>query len=446
SKKATDEAAVTRKWRQHDIIAKSQRADVWPEWLGEDREPEDFFELFFDVEVISLIADQSIKYAVEKGQTQFIISENEFKIFLAILLISGYCCYPRRRMYWECAADVHQAGIANAMSRNRFEEILRFFHVCDNSNLDQSDKFAKIRPLWSLLNSRWLKWFPGDGNLSVDESMCPYFGRHSCKQHIHGKPISFGYKIWCLYTRLGYIIQGIPYQGDSTGNTYPDIGVGGSVVLNLVEALPSKHHLHFDNFFTSLKLLDSLQKKGHDGTGTIRANREEHAPLKNPKVMKNCKRGEYHQVTDVNSKITLVRYNDNNVVTVGSTFCGVQPIGQCKRWSKAEKKRITIDQPRCIVQYNENMGGVDRMDQNIASYRIGIRSKKWYWPLIGYAINTCVNNAWKLYRLTEQGKRDGLDLLGFTRRIVQTYLAKHALERQRPGRAPVPVKRRVENA
>ena len=28
------------------------------------------------------------------------------------------------------------------------------------------------------------------------------------------------------------------------------------------------------------------------------------------------------------------------------------------------------------------MGGVDRMDQNIDNYRMGVRLKKWWWPVL----------------------------------------------------------------
>jgi len=44
------------------------------------------------------------------------------------------------------------------------------------------------------------------------------------------------------------------------------------------------------------------------------------------------------------------------------------------------------------------MGGVDRLDKNIAQYRIGIRSRKWYWPIIAYLLQTAMHNAWILYR------------------------------------------------
>ena len=81
-----------------------------------------------------------------------------------------------------------------------------------------------------------------------------------------------------------------------------------------------------------------------------------------------------------------------------------------------------IDQPQCVMKYNEGMGGVDRLDQNIASYMIGHRSKKWWWPIFRFCIDLCVNNAFQLYR--HQNKISGpkkLDLLGFRRSIVDTY-------------------------
>ena len=61
------------------------------------------------------------------------------------------------------------------------------------------------------------------------------------------------------------------------------------------------------------------------------------------------------------------------------------------------------------------------MNQNISSYRINIRSKKWYWPLIAFLLNVTMNYAWQLYRLTPKGKEDDVDLLAFTRNVVQKY-------------------------
>lgn len=87
-------------------------------------------------------------------------------------------------------------------------------------------------------------FFPDEKNLCVDESILPYFGRYRGKQHMQGKPIRFGYKTWCLFTRLGYLIQSILYQGEKTGNTDSEVGVGESIVLNLVSKLPVTNDIY----------------------------------------------------------------------------------------------------------------------------------------------------------------------------------------------------------
>lgn len=48
-------------------------------------------------------------------------------------------------------------------------------------------------------------------NLNFDESMVEYYGRHGCKQFISGEPIRFDYKVWCLNTPSGYLVE--VYQG-----------------------------------------------------------------------------------------------------------------------------------------------------------------------------------------------------------------------------------------
>ena len=128
------------------------------------------------------------------------------KLFLAILLLSGYVPLPRRPMYWEANGDVHNIMVSGAMSLNRFSSIIGNIHFANTNVLDGNDKFAKVRPLLDSINAAWLANFHPEQMLSVDESMVPYYGRHGAKQYIHGKPIKFGYKIWVLATRLGYAV------------------------------------------------------------------------------------------------------------------------------------------------------------------------------------------------------------------------------------------------
>ena len=155
-------------------------------------------------------------------------------------------------MFWEQADDVVNAAVSSIMSLNRFAEILRYLHFADNLNLAPGDKMTKVRPLFDLINERYLKYWPVEQNLNVDESMIPYFGRNSSKQFIKGKPVRFGFKVWCLNTRLGYLVQCNPYQGKGP-YVEPQFGLGGSVVRFLLRKLPQLNYcLYIDNYFTSL--------------------------------------------------------------------------------------------------------------------------------------------------------------------------------------------------
>ena len=180
-----------------------------------------------------------------------------------------------------------------------------------------------------------------------------------------------------------------------------------------------------DNFFTSPELLRYLSSKGIAATGTVRANRMENAPLQDIAKMAKEKRGTSDVVTDVSSNVTAVRWKDNKIVNALSTFTGKEPIQLVKRFCKKEKKRVDIEQPNIINIYNKSMGGVDRMDQNIAAYMINLRSKKWWWPFFRFGIDVSVNNAYQLYRMRilNPGEKK-LDALGFRRAIVDAYYRK----------------------
>jgi len=70
---------------------------------------------------------------------------------------------------------------------------MKCLHFCDNSDINE-DGFYKVRPIFDNLNKGG-HWFTDGQAYSVDEVMIPYFGRHSAKQYIRGKPIRYGYKV-----------------------------------------------------------------------------------------------------------------------------------------------------------------------------------------------------------------------------------------------------------
>ena len=96
------------------------------------------------------------------------------------------------------------------------------FHLVDNRELENNlNKMAKVAPIYDTLNSALVQYGIFHKFLSVDESMVPYYGRHSCKMFIRGKPIRFGYKIWCLCGENDYSYHLSIYTGKSDNSVAP---------------------------------------------------------------------------------------------------------------------------------------------------------------------------------------------------------------------------------
>ncbi|XP_030747121.1 piggyBac transposable element-derived protein 3-like [Sitophilus oryzae] len=235
----------TYKWEKFDI--KNARLETeWPNFVlpSNNLSPIQLFENFFEKEIIDMFVFYTNNYAASKNKRSDITPE-EIKVFFGILLLSGYVSVPRRRMFWENSSDCHNNIVSNSMSRNRFEHILSNIHCCDNNNLDKNDRFAKVRPFFDKINSRFLDFAPIDEFHCVDEAMVPYFGRHGCKQFIRGKPLRYGYKLWVGASAIGYINWYEPYQGAKSEikDCYKNLGLVPSVVLEYTDVLRSKLQL-----------------------------------------------------------------------------------------------------------------------------------------------------------------------------------------------------------
>lgn len=273
--------------------------------------PVELWECFFDDEVIDLIVNCTNDYAGQSNAAGFAGANREsVRTFIGICYTTDFNTLPSIHSYWSTQPILGNSVIKASMSRDTFKNMKKYFHVCDNLNLDGTDKFAKVAPLNNMLNKRFMQFGIFAHHLSIDEQMIAYYGRHSCKMFIKGKPIRFGYKYWCMASHDGYLYQFIPYAGASANNdaTY---GLGENVVLRLLSNLeaPTKHDVTFDNFFTSHKLMCRLSEAGYFATGTVRDNRTNHAPVMDVKTMKKKPRGTIDFRFDQNNSILAVRYD-----------------------------------------------------------------------------------------------------------------------------------------
>ena len=94
---------------------------------------------------------------------------------------------------------------------------------------------SKIVLLYEMLNRDPIQFGNFNKLLSVDESIIPYFGRHSAKMFIKRKPICFDFKILCLCGSDGYPYNIKIYQGKE--KKLQDQTLGSRVINNMVDVI-----------------------------------------------------------------------------------------------------------------------------------------------------------------------------------------------------------------
>ncbi|CAK1593994.1 unnamed protein product [Parnassius mnemosyne] len=249
--------------------------------------------------------------------------------------------------------------------------------------------------------------------------MVPHKGTRagSRKQYIKNKPKKWGYKTFVRAGVSGIVYDFLIYGGDDTFrfHSFTDeensMGLGSKVVLALAKSIrqPVCKILCFDNFFTSIELLQYLRnERGIFAMGTIRANRLRGAENKLPtdKNLKKKGRGSHAQVVCNKNKIAVVKWFDNKCVTAASTFVDEYPTQTVVRYKKEEGRKVPVTCPNIIKEYNTNMGGVDLADMLVALYRTPFRDHRWYLPIFSQMLDICINNSWLLYRRDRNARID----------------------------------------
>ncbi|KAK8403132.1 hypothetical protein O3P69_000969 [Scylla paramamosain] len=131
------------------------------------------------------------------------VNRNMIRASRTIMYLSGYLTESQNHMYWQRREETNNTLVKKAMSRNEFDDVMRYTHFANLNKPNEDEPFWKVAMLFKNINDTATKYVEKTEFVSVDESMIRYFGPHSLKRFMKGKPTRFGFKIWFLPTTTG---------------------------------------------------------------------------------------------------------------------------------------------------------------------------------------------------------------------------------------------------
>lgn len=433
--------------------------ETLPDNIMELETPYDFFTYFFDSDLKDIILSESKKYAIENMPNKWIdLSEIDLNQYIGICSLMSVIQIPNIRRYWAPITGVPL--IRETMALNKFEQIRRQLHFNDNENMlpktdPNNDRLFKIRPLISALIKRF-QTIPLEKCLSVDEQICSTKARSYLKVYMPKKPHKWGFKIFILSgSNSGFcyffeIFTGQENDASKRLLNENDLGSSANVVVRLMRTVPNNlnYKVCFDNYFSNLLLIAELSKRGIHSVGTIRRNRLYNDKLPNDKTIMSLSRGSSLEMTAriENIEIANVTWRDNKVVNLISDYVGTDPMQSVHRFDKKAGKKIAIDCPNIVKEYNSCMGGVDLLDSFIGRNKIKIRSKKWYMRMFYHLLDVTITNSWILYkRVNVQRGTDTklLTLADFRVKLGET-LCKFGSVARHVGRPSTEISKKIE--
>ena len=363
------------------------------------------FELFFTVELVLILVMETNRYAQQflaaklptlRLHSRFRkwrdTSVSEMYLFLAIIVNMGLVKLADMQDYWSTDDIISVPFFHGVMVRDRFLNILTFFHLVNNADLiiprgePGHDPLFKLGDPFKLLCSKFHGVYYPHKEISIDEGVIPWRGHIRFRTYNPAKPDKYGIKSYELCdSHNGYCCKYELYTGgDST-----EPGQYGKIYDLMMRLLDgyfnAGHDLYCDNYYTSPTLFLHLFNRRMGATGTMRVRKG------CPKaLLKATLKNKGDKKVMNNGPLVAMKYKDRkDVVVLSSSFSTKDvDVGRIDRVSKQP-----IQHPECIHKYNAFMGGVDRSDQMVKYEGIRRRQIKWWKKVFFHLVSLTVSNA-----------------------------------------------------
>ena len=388
-----------------------------------DMKPVDVVQLILDDEFFEEAVAETNRYASQclegisrkrRGMAEWTpVDAAEMKKFFGLLFLMGLNDRPAIRLYWS-THRLLPSFHGKVMSRNRYQDILRYLHVVDNrSSQDSSatqDALWKLRPFVDRLLSRFKALFEPGKELSLDEGTCPFKGRVGFRTYNPKKPHKWGIRLYEVCDALtGYCLSFKISSGESSS-------VSGIVLELMQDYLHKGHELYVDRFYTSIPLFLELHRKHTLAVGTCQINRR---GMPKTFLNQNIPRGDVLACRQ--GPILALKWHDKRDVVVLSTKHTSEMTTVSVR---ARGGRVLKDKPVAVDEYNKHMGGVDKSDQMLEYYSFNRKGVKWWKKLYFHLISLALVNAHKLYNMQNGRNNRSMPLSDFMLAAIDDLIGR----------------------
>lgn len=397
--------------------------------------PLDFFELFLTDAIIDHLVAETNRYAQQTIETshpqrRFARLRNwrdtnkaEMRKFIGLVFLTGLVSKPTIASYWSQQPILHTPIFHQMMPRNRFQALLRFWHCNDNKqepprNHPNRDRLFKVRPLLAHLEEKFQTVYKPEKDIAIDESLLLWKGQLIFKQYIPLKRARFGIKIFNVCEKSGYTYKLRVYTGkedpafavhDHVPEEAAHLSASEKIVVYMTEDLLDQgYRLYMDNWYSGARLYEYLLRRRTVCCGTLRSNRA-------PRPVQDLELSAEEPMKALRSgQLLFMKWQSSKIVYMISTMHNKQMQEVVKRGGRR------VNKPSCVVDYNSNMGAVDRVDQMLQPYDATRKTQRWYKKLMIHLLQIALLNSFLLFKKTNINSH--LDFLLFQCQVISDLL------------------------
>lgn len=384
-----------RIWRQNSFEDKPHDYPTLP--AKPVRRPIDYFRDYIDDDFLEMMSLCTNKHYFRETGRELKSTSAEIAKLLGLHVIMGCIPFPKLTMYWRSGTKLRL--ICDVMTRERFVILRNALHVVPSSSPDDNEKHNplwKVQPMINKIKETCNKLERVAGFYCINEQIIPLYNRCNESQVDGSKPQPTGLRNFVMTTSEGLLLDFEIYTGTKTmdGDSGRGLGLGHSVILHLAKSIPPGSCVYQDRNFTTVPMIEEMEKLNLHATGTIAQNRiPDSVKFKTDAQML---RGEIQQV--VCSPTVLIKWKDNKSMLLASNCTGAAVTTKVKRWDKTRKCFVNVRSPNVVQNYKQHKRGDVMLNKQLQCYRTSsIKTEKWTLKVLLYFLDLALVNSWRLY-------------------------------------------------